>query len=273
MTRRPPGGARSSSPPGRRRIGAAAPAGGVRRRVSGAARRSAQPARGAVGSEATARRGPPWGRRRGRVRMRLELLQVEREPADGAVRFHERQRDDRLAGPAREVVDVEREPRRQQDDLRRQRRHPIPGPQPEERQPQMGEDARAGDSALLEDELGSRRACARPRAHPPPDAAPSRPRSSWRGRRGPRGSSPTSRRPAAGSGSRRRCARSRRAADAEELAQQHVLRVHRDVRLQLAPPPAGLALQRKQVLASRLERQPSLATGLQGQLRHAGKLT
>ncbi len=44
------------------------------------------------------------------------------------------------------------------------------------------------------------------------------------------------------------------AADAEELAQEHVLGVHRHVRLQLALPPAGLVLQGQQVLARALQR-------------------
>ena len=59
------------------------------------------------------------------------------------------------------------------------------------------------------------------------------------------------------------------AADAEELAQEHVLGVHRDVRLQLPPPPAPLVLEREQMLARALQRHLRLAAGLDGRLRHA----
>ncbi len=69
-------------------------------------------------------------------------------------------------------------------DLRWQRRHLLPRPQAEQRQPHVREHARPLDATLLADELGGRRACARPRDRPRPAAAPSRPRSSSTARPG-----------------------------------------------------------------------------------------
>ena len=63
---------------------------------------------------------------------------------------------------------------------------------------------------------------------------------------GPPGTSPRCRRRAAGSGSTRRAAVGQVAdRDAEELAQQQVLGVHRDVGLELALPPAVGVLHRR----------------------------
>ena len=61
------------------------------------------------------------------------------------------------------------------------------------------------------------------------------------------------------------------AADAEELAQEHVLGVHRHVRLQLALPPAGVVLQREQVLAGALQRHLRLAASLYRRARTCRK--
>ena len=113
-----------------------------------------------------------------------------------------------------------------------------------------------------------------PRARRRRGAAPSRPRSSSTGRPGRRGSSPTCRRRAAASGSTRPSARSpSRRRTPEELAQQHVLGVHRHVRLQLPLPPAGRVLQGEQVLARALQRHLCLAARpLRSSCGHAGKL-
>ena len=99
-----------------------------------------------------------------------QLAEIERQRANRPASFHERHRHDRLAGPAGEVIDVQRHRRREEDDLRWERRHLIPRPQPQ-RQPQMGEDARTRKAALGTDEIGGARMCGessgRPRAAEP----------------------------------------------------------------------------------------------------------
>ena len=59
------------------------------------------------------------------------------------------QQHDRLPRPAGEVVDVERAPRRQQDDFGRQRGQVVPRPLPEEREPDARENPRGLDTAQL----------------------------------------------------------------------------------------------------------------------------
>src|SRR5439155_242599 len=61
-------------------------------------------------------------------------------------------------------------------------------------------------------------------------------------------------------------------ANPQELAQEHVLGVHRDVRLQLALPPAALVLEREQALACELERDPCPAGRLHRRRSHGGNL-
>ena len=76
------------------------------------------------------------------------------ELVDRPVGAHDREGDDRLAGPAAEVVDVERDEARQEDQLGREHRQLVPGPQAEQRQPDPGEDPGALDAAGRADELG-----------------------------------------------------------------------------------------------------------------------
>src|SRR5205823_8601297 len=82
-----------------------------------------------------------------------KLREIEWERADWPVSADDGQRDDRLAGPAGEVVGVERKPAGQENQLWRERRHLFPRPQPEQRHPDVGEHPR--------------------RARPAPRAAPS----------------------------------------------------------------------------------------------------
>ena len=70
------------------------------------------------------------------------------------MRPHDRQGHDGLSGPAREVVDVQREPFGQEDHLGRQGRHVVPRPQPEQCQPQVREDARPLHAPRVADERG-----------------------------------------------------------------------------------------------------------------------
>ncbi len=201
-----------------------------------------------------------------------QLVQAEGQRSHRAVGFDDRQRHDRLARPAGEVVDVQRDRRGQQDDLGRERRHPLPRPQAEQREPHVGEHARALQAALAADELGRG---AHVRVLRRVAGEPQRPVGLDRRRQ--LAGAAVEVRPRAvgallGADPRRRALGLIRAADPEELAQQHVLRVHRDVRLQLAPPPAGAVLQGQQVLARELQRHLRLAASLQGQLRHAENL-
>ena len=61
------------------------------------------------------------------------------------------ERDERLARPAREVVDRERRPRRQQHELGRDRHHPLPRPLAEQREEALREEAALRDAALALD--------------------------------------------------------------------------------------------------------------------------
>ena len=104
--------------------------------------------------EGTAPRAQRGGRR-GRC-AGPQLVDADGQRADRPQGSHDRQRHDRLPGPAAEVVDVEGEPLRQEDQLRRQVGQVVPRPQPEQREPQPGEHAAALDSALPPDERHGR---------------------------------------------------------------------------------------------------------------------
>ena len=200
-----------------------------------------------------------------------QLIQVEAEGTHRAVRFDEGQGDDRLAGPAGEVVDVERYPRRQQDDLRGQRRHPLPRPQPEQRQPQVREHARPLEPALGADEGGRRPHVGLIRTVA---GQAQRPVGLDRRRQLPRSAvevGPGAVGALLGADPGGRALGLGLLANAEELPQEHVLGVHRHVRLQLSPPPAALLLQREQVLDPLRERELGATRRLDGQLRHARK--
>ena len=77
--------------------------------------------------------------------------------AHRAVVEDDRQRNDRLPRPAREVVDRERKRRLQEDQLRRELRDLVPRPEAEEREPDPREDPRAADTAPLLAEAAGRR--------------------------------------------------------------------------------------------------------------------
>ena len=137
-SRRPPGAstiqrsAVAQRAPAQRRRAAAA--------RSGAARGRAARTRPATHGERrdAARAAPASAARRAPKRQRGRI---------GRCADDDGERHDRLPRPAGEVVDVERDPRRQQDQLRRQRRHVVPRPEPEQRQPDAGEHARALEPA------------------------------------------------------------------------------------------------------------------------------
>ena len=84
--------------------------------------------------------------------MRADRAQVDVRRANGAERLREREGHERLARPAREVVDRERPLRRKQDELGRDRRHLLPRPLADERHEALREETRLRDPALALDE-------------------------------------------------------------------------------------------------------------------------
>ena len=191
-------------------------------------------------------------RRRGRPA--AQLARREGQRADGAMRRDDRERHDRLTRPAAEVVHVERKPARQHDDLGRERRERVPRPEAEQRQPDPGEDARALDPAEL--------------AHDPGGALHVRGRDGVSGepqgdvgldrRRELRGAAEEGRPGSVGALLRadpiRGALRLALPANPEELAQQEILGVHRDVGRELALPEAALVLEREQPVARARQR-------------------
>ena len=130
------------------------------------------------------------------------------------------ERHDRLPGPAGEVVDVEREPARQQHHLGRHRRQRRPTATAPNNASQIRVNTRLRlDAAVGQDELGGPAACAARPAGRRPAAARRRPRPWWTGRRARRGRWPRCRRRAAGTGSSAPAGSvCSGGADAEELA-------------------------------------------------------
>ena len=76
-----------------------------------------------------------------------EFVDAEGQRTDGAVGAHDGERHDGLAGPAGEVVDIQRAPRRQQDHFGKQSGEIVPRPFAEERHPDAGEDSGALQAA------------------------------------------------------------------------------------------------------------------------------
>ena len=83
-----------------------------------------------------------------------ELADLERQRPDRPDRQHHRQRDDGLTGPAGEVIRVQRHPGGEQHHLRRQHRHLLPRPRPEQREPNVGEHPGPLEPALSPDPGG-----------------------------------------------------------------------------------------------------------------------
>ena len=193
------------------------------------------------------------GRRLGGAEPVRNSVDAERHRMHRPRRLHQRQRHDGLPGPAAPVVDVERCPGRQQDQLRRHHRHLVPGPEPEQRQPDPGEHPAGLDAAAAQHELGGsahvlggRVITGQPQRDP-----------GLRGG-GQVGRPAVERRPAAvgpllAANPARRLLGLGRLPDAEELPQQQILGIHRDVGFQLALPPAGRILLVEQPLHAALQ--------------------
>ncbi len=96
------------------------------------------------------------------VHQRLQVgpREVVADPMHGDVELcpqppRQKHRHDRRASPSGELVDVQREPVRQEDQFRRQDRHAAPVPLPEERQPDLREDSRFWHAAGGEYKISS----------------------------------------------------------------------------------------------------------------------
>ena len=178
----------------------------------------------------------------------LQLVDGERERAGRAERLDDGQGHDGLPGPAAPVVDVEREPGRQVDQLGRDDRQVVPRPPAGQGQPDPGEHAGGLDAALGQDPVAGplhvrsvRLVAGQPQRHVGLD-------------RGGQVAGPAVE---VGPGAvvpllMPDPARRRRdrlvVVQAEELAQQQVLGVHGDVGLELALPPALRVLQAEHVV-------------------------
>ena len=195
----------------------------------------------------------------------LELVDGDSDGPRGTERLDHGQRDDRLPRPAAPVVDVEREPGRQVDQLGRDDRQVVPRPQAGQGQPDPGEHAGRLDAALLGDPVPGQLHVRRVRL------VAGQPQSQVGLHRGGQvggaavevgpgtvvsllGPDPAARGRDHGV-----------VVQAEELAQQQVLGVHGHVGLELAlPPPVGV-LQAEQMVAGPVK-------GPAGEIRRRGVL-
>lgn len=174
----------------------------------------------------------------GVVGVGVQLVERERRGPHRALRRDDGQRHDRLPRPAAEVVDVERHPLREVDEFRREFGQVVPLPPAEQGEPDPGEDAGRGDAAPLADPGG------RPRHVRLVRAVPGQPQGDVRlDGRGEFAGAAVEGGPgavltllAADEQSGGACGRL--VADSQELAEEQVLGVHRDVRLEVALPPA-----------------------------------
>ena len=145
-------------------------------------------------------------------------------------------------------------PGAKEHELGRELRDLLPGPEPEEREPDAREDARAADPAALLAEAARGR-----EARVVGREAGQAERGVRLERRGEVGlAAPVDRPEPSGrwraSSSFDAAARRLLVAKAQELEQEQVLRRHGHVRLELADPPAARLLQLEQALDARVER-------------------
>ena len=198
-----------------------------------------------------------------RPEVELVARPLGRQLPDRAVVHDDRERDHRLSRPAAEVVDRERHAWPEEDELGRQLRDLLPGPEPEEREPDAREDPRAADAAARHTER--RAAASRGSSAREPCQAESRVRLERRGQVGL--ASPVDRPQAVGALAGEELVHTfpgrLLVAEAEELEQEQVLRGHGHVGLELAHPPAVRLLQLEEAPVARPSvRSSSFATGL-----------
>lgn len=191
--------------------------------------------------------GGPAGRVRV-VRIGVQFVQGEGRGTHRPLRGDDGERHDGLAGPAAEVVDVERDPLGEEHQLGREFRQVVPFPPAEEGQPDPGEDTARRDAALLPDpSCGAghvRFVRAVPRQtqrHVRLDGGGEVPGAAVEGGPGAVGelftADEAARRPDRGG-----------ILDSEELPEQEVLGVHGHVGGEVSLPPALLVLSAEEVL-------------------------
>src|SRR5690349_4904233 len=195
----------------------------------------------------------------------LELVDGDPDGPRGPERLDHGQRHGRLPRPAAPVVDVEREPGRQVDQLGRDDRQVVPRPQAGQGQPDPGEHAGRLDAALLGDPVPGQLHVRRVRlvAGQPQGQV-------GLDRGGQVGGAAVEVGPGAvvsllGPDPAARGRDHGVVAQAEELAQQQVLGVHGHVGLELALPPPLSVLQAEQMLAGPVK-------GPAGEIRRRGVL-
>jgi hypothetical protein len=184
----------------------------------------------------------------------VQFLDGERHRVARLEAGDHRERDDRLPGPAAPVVDVEREPGRQVDDLGRDHGQRVPVPQAGQGKPHPGEDAGRAEPALAGDPAGRglhvlrvTRVAGQPQRDVGLDCRAEVARAAVEV--GPGAVLPLLRSDPDGG-----LLEVGLGEDAEEVPQQQVLGVHRHVGLKLADPPAARVLQAEQVAAGAVQR-------------------
>ena len=194
----------------------------------------------------------PGSRRR---RRRPQLVKAERQGPGRPVGHHDGQGDDGLAGPAAEVVDVERRPGRQEHDLRRHHRRSSQSHRPTTASQMRVKTRLPFDPARCHVPRSAAARMAGVGGRRRPGAEPRRPRWWWTDPGGPPKKVlhvPSSRWLArihwADAAARSRVE------DAEEVAQQKILGVHGDVGLQLPLPPPVRMLELAQLVAGGRQR-------------------
>ena len=200
---------------------------------------------------------------------RSQLADAERDADARLERRRDRERDERLPRPAAERVDRERRARGQEDLLRRERRHVLPRPQREQRQPHAGEDAGPFHSPEVADQLrraahvlGVLAVAGEPERDVRLDRRREVCRAAEEGRPAPvvallRADPARGRRPLL------------RGQDAEVVADEEILGVDRHVGLELALPPAVGMLEREQVRGAARERLLRGVEARRGRQAHA----
>lgn len=196
----------------------------------------------------------PTGRRSrgpGRVRFArvgVQLVQREGGGPDRPLRGDDRERHDGLAGPAAEVVDIERDPLGEEHQLGRELRQVVPFPPAEQGQPDPGEHPARRDSALFPDPPRGtdhvrvlRPVTGQPQCHVRLDGGGEVP-----GAAVERGPGAVTELLAADEAAGRLDRGG--ILDSEELAEQEVLGVHGDVGGEVALPPALLVLLAEEML-------------------------
>jgi hypothetical protein len=188
------------------------------------------------------------------VRVGMEFVEREGRRPYRPLRGDDRERHDGLPGPASEVVDVERHPGREVQEFRREFGQVVPFPPAEQGEPDPGEDTGRGDPAplphprrRLRHVRGVRRVTGQPQGDVGLDGGGEFTGSAVETRPGAVLALFAADEECGGLGRRL-------LTDAQELTEQQILGVHRDVRLEVALPPTLGVLLREQEVGGALYR-------------------